>query len=129
MSAQFMQAGAQSISWVAHTVQACSQAAQASMQACSTDMSIIAMSGIDSMFLDMAPIIIASIAHRSLRRGRRAGHPPGARLTPARTGVDGRGTLTRRCANVNPVDGAEGWWEARRAIDPSRRGASYEWRR
>jgi hypothetical protein len=36
------------------------------MQACSTDMSIIAMSGIDSMFFDMAPIIIESIVFRSL---------------------------------------------------------------
>ncbi|MFS0910427.1 hypothetical protein AB3M89_01460 [Microbacterium sp. 179-I 3D2 NHS] len=66
MSAQFMHAGAQSISWVEHTVQACSQAAQASMHACMTDMSIIAMSGIDSMLFDMAPIIIESIAHRFL---------------------------------------------------------------
>ncbi|GED37803.1 MULTISPECIES: hypothetical protein [Microbacterium] len=66
MSAQFMQAGAQSISCVEHTVQACSQAAHASMHACMTAMSIICMSGIDSMFFDMAPIIIESIAHRFL---------------------------------------------------------------
>ncbi|MER7523026.1 hypothetical protein [Microbacterium oxydans] len=66
MSAQFMQAGAQSISCVEHTVQACSQAAHASMHACMTAMSIICMSGIDSMLFDMAPIIIESIAHRFL---------------------------------------------------------------
>ncbi|GAA2945368.1 hypothetical protein GCM10010458_33410 [Microbacterium luteolum] len=52
-----------------HTVQACSQAEHASMHACRTDMSIMAMSSvIDSMFFDMAPIIIESIAHRFLRR-------------------------------------------------------------
>jgi hypothetical protein len=66
MSAQFMQAGEQSIICVEQTVHACSHAAHASMQACSTDMSIIAMSGIDSMFFDMAPIIIESIVFRSL---------------------------------------------------------------
>jgi len=65
MSAQFMHAGAQSIICVEQTVHACSHAEHASMHACMTDMSIIAMSGIDIMFLDMAPIIIESIAHRS----------------------------------------------------------------
>ncbi|WP_231880270.1 hypothetical protein [Microbacterium sp. H83] len=70
MSAQFMQAGAQSISCVEQTVHACSQAAHASMQACMTAMSIIAMSGIDSMLFDMAPIIIESIAHRFRHRTR-----------------------------------------------------------
>ncbi|MEU4015004.1 hypothetical protein AB0E56_07000 [Microbacterium sp. NPDC028030] len=64
MSAQFMHAGEQSIICVEHTVQACSHAAHASMHACMTDMSIICMSGIDSMLFDMAPIIIESIAHR-----------------------------------------------------------------
>ena len=68
MSAQFMQAGEQSIICVEHTVQACSQAEHASMQACMTDMSIIAMSGVDAMFSDIAPIIIESIAHRFRRR-------------------------------------------------------------
>ncbi|MDQ0728341.1 hypothetical protein [Microbacterium sp. W4I20] len=68
MSAQFMQAGAQSISWVEQTVHACSQAEHASMQACMTAMSIMSAFGIDSMFFDMAPIIIESIAHRFLRR-------------------------------------------------------------
>lgn len=47
------------------------------MQACITDMSIAAMSGIDIMFFDMAPIIIESIAHTAsvvgLSRGERAG--------------------------------------------------------
>ncbi|WP_243842135.1 hypothetical protein [Microbacterium hydrocarbonoxydans] len=71
MSAQFMQAGEQSIICVEQTTQACSQAEHASMHACMTDMSIIAMSGIDIMFFDMAPIIIESIAHRFRRR-----HPP-----------------------------------------------------
>jgi hypothetical protein len=66
MSAQFMHAGEQSIICVEHTVHACSHAAHASMHACMTDMSIIPMSGIDSMFFDMAPIIIESIAHRFL---------------------------------------------------------------
>ena len=66
MSAQFMHAGAQSIICVEHTVHACSHAAHASMHACMTDMSIICMSGIDSMLFDMAPIIIESIAHRFL---------------------------------------------------------------
>ena len=69
MSAQFMHAGAQSISCVEQTVQACSHAEHASMHACITDMSIIAMSSVsDSMFFDMAPIIIESIAHRFLLR-------------------------------------------------------------
>lgn len=67
MSAQFMHAGEQSIICVEQTVHACSQAAQASMHACMTAMSIIAMS-VDCMFFDMAPIIIESIAHRFRRR-------------------------------------------------------------
>ncbi|WP_311243780.1 hypothetical protein [Microbacterium sp. WCS2018Hpa-23] len=68
MSAQFMQAGEQSIIWVEHTVHACSQAEHASMHACMTDMSIMAMSGIDIMFERMAPIIIESISYRLRRR-------------------------------------------------------------
>ncbi len=103
MSAQFMHAGEQSIIWVEHTVHACSHAAQASIQACMTDMSIIAMSGIDSMFFDMAPIIIESIAHRFLGRVRGQDHPPGARLVPRGTRVDGLGTVTWSAAIVNPV--------------------------
>jgi DNA-binding NtrC family response regulator len=61
MSAQFMHAGAHDIIWVEHTVHACSQAEQASIQACMTDMSMASMPGIDIMSLDMAPIIIWSI--------------------------------------------------------------------
>lgn len=68
MSAQFMQAGEQSIICVEHTVHACSQAEQASIQACMTDMSIMAISGVDAMFSDIAPIIIESIAHRFRHR-------------------------------------------------------------
>ena len=58
MSAQFMHAGAHDIICVEHTVHACSQAEQASIQACMTDMSIACMPGIDIMSFDMAPIII-----------------------------------------------------------------------
>jgi hypothetical protein len=80
MSAQFMHAGAHDIICVEHTVHACSQAEQASIQACMTDMSMVSMPGIDIMSLDMAPIIIWSI-RRILPRGeRRAGGPPVARL-------------------------------------------------
>jgi hypothetical protein len=68
MSAQFMHAVEQSIIWVEHTVHACSQAEHASMHACITDMSIIAMSGIDIMFERIAPIIIESISYRLRRR-------------------------------------------------------------
>ncbi|WP_251049043.1 hypothetical protein [Microbacterium sp. ISL-103] len=68
MSAQFMHAGEQSIICVEHTVHACSQAEHASMHACMTAMSIFAMSGIDIMFVRMAPIIIESMFHRFLRR-------------------------------------------------------------
>ena len=53
MSAQFMHAGAQSISCVEQTVQACSQAAQASMHACIIAMSIAAKPSI---------IIMSSVA-------------------------------------------------------------------
>lgn len=80
MSAQFMQVTEQSIICVEHTVHACSQAEHASIHACMIDMSIIAMSGIDIMLFDIAPIIIESIAHhfRSLvSRTRLAAIPPG----------------------------------------------------
>jgi len=76
MSAQFMHAGAHDIIWVEHTVHACSHAEQASIQACSRDMSIVSMPGIDIMSFDMASIIMASISRTSLpsssslRRGR-----------------------------------------------------------
>lgn len=77
MSAQFMHAGAHDIICVEHTVHACSHAEQASIQACSTDMSIVLMPGIDIMSFDMASIIIASTADRpSSRNGQ--GRPPGA---------------------------------------------------
>jgi len=66
MSAQFMHAGAQSIIWVEHTVHACSQAEQASIQACITDMSIETMPGIDAMSFDMASIIMESISRSFL---------------------------------------------------------------
>ncbi|WP_460796622.1 hypothetical protein [Microbacterium sp. GXF0217] len=71
MSAQFMQAGAQSIICTEQTVQACSHAEHASMHACITDMSIMSMPGIDIMSFDMAPIIIESISHLALRGGSR----------------------------------------------------------
>ena len=94
MSAQFMHAGEQSIICVEHTVHACSQAEHASMHACSTDMSIAAMSGIDIIFSDIAPIIIESIAHRFPSSAAAEGesgqdHPPEARLVRASDGVDG----------------------------------------
>jgi hypothetical protein len=68
MSAQFMQAGPHDIICVEHTVHACSQAEQASIQACITDMSIMSIPGIDIMSFDMAFIIIESIG-RSFRFG------------------------------------------------------------
>jgi len=61
MSAQFMHAGAQSIIWVEQIVHACSQAEQASIHACMTDMSIFSIPGID--VFDIAPIIMESIPH------------------------------------------------------------------
>ncbi|MFD0791273.1 hypothetical protein ACFQ0P_12755 [Microbacterium insulae] len=63
MSAQFMHAGAHDIICVEHTVHACSHAEQASIQACSTAMSIVSMPGIDIMSFDMASIIMASMGH------------------------------------------------------------------
>jgi hypothetical protein len=61
MSAQFMHATLQSIICVEQTVQACSQAAHASMQACITDMSIISMPE-DFISDAIASIIIESMA-------------------------------------------------------------------
>ena len=68
MSAQFMHAGAHDIICVEHTVHACSQAEQASIHACMTDMSIMSMPGIDIMSFDMASIIIESISRSFLLR-------------------------------------------------------------
>jgi hypothetical protein len=65
MSAQFMHAGEQSIICVEHTVQACSQAEHASIQACMSDMSIIWLPGI-MPFIES--IIIASIESSSVHR-------------------------------------------------------------
>lgn len=61
MSAQFIQAGAQSISCVEQTVHACSHAAHASRHACIMSMSIAGMPSIDDISSDIAFIIIASI--------------------------------------------------------------------
>lgn len=61
MSAQFMHAVAHDIICVEQTTHACSQAEQASIQACIADMSIVCMPGIFMSF-DMASIIMASIA-------------------------------------------------------------------
>ncbi|TQK19316.1 hypothetical protein FBY40_1814 [Microbacterium sp. SLBN-154] len=60
MSAQFMHAGAQSIICAAHTVQACSQAAQASIHACMRSMSM----RVSPPIIDVEPI--ASIIMRSI---------------------------------------------------------------
>lgn len=78
MSAQFMQAGPHDIICVEHTVHACSQAEQASIHACITDMSIMSIPGIDIMSFDIAPIIIASIPRLASARRRVSGqeHPP-----------------------------------------------------
>lgn len=65
MSAQFMQADAHDISCVEHTVQACSQAEQASMHACIAFViagSMASIPGIDIMSCDIMSVIIASIA-------------------------------------------------------------------
>ena len=67
MSAQFMHAVAHDIICVEHTVHACSQAEQASIHACITDMSIDCIPGIDIMSFDMASIIIESISRSSHR--------------------------------------------------------------
>ena len=60
MSAQFMHAGAHDIIWVEHTVHACSQAEQASIHACMSDMSMVLIPGIDIASLDIMSIIIES---------------------------------------------------------------------
>jgi hypothetical protein len=86
MSAQFMHAGAHDIICVEHTVHACSQAEQASIQACSTDMSIVAMPGIDIMSFDMASIIMESICPPRFRVRPRAGVPACGQATRASGG-------------------------------------------
>lgn len=106
MSAQFMQAGEQSIICVEHTVHACSHAEHASMQACMADMSIAAMSGID--IFDIASIIIESISHRLLIGNSGQEHPPDARLDPDALRVDARFAFSRLPALVNPVAGLAG---------------------
>ncbi|WP_228479250.1 hypothetical protein [Microbacterium atlanticum] len=78
MSAQFMHAGAHDIICVEHTVHACSQAEQASIQACMTDMSMFSMPGMDAF--DMAPIIIWSICRHPSVTGGSGGQVP--RLSP-----------------------------------------------
>ena len=108
MSAQFMHDGEQSIICVEHTVHACSQAEHASMQACRTVMSIIAMSGIEVMFFDIASVIIESIAHRFRRRPRRAederARPPACRqASPQTIPRRWRGAMSRAGPLVNPV--------------------------
>jgi hypothetical protein len=75
MSAQFMHDGAQSIICIEH-VQACSQAAQASMQACITAASIAGISAIDIMSPAIASIILASISHRPSGHGERDARLP-----------------------------------------------------
>ncbi|EXJ52212.1 hypothetical protein AS96_05490 [Microbacterium sp. MRS-1] len=75
MSAQFMHDGAQPIICIEHTVQACSQAAQASMQACMTAASIAGISAID-ISPAIASIILASISHRPSGHGERDARLP-----------------------------------------------------
>jgi hypothetical protein len=83
MSAQFMHMGAHDIIWPSivcteQTVHACSQAEQASIQACMRSMSMPAIVSIDIMSLDIWSIIIASIPrHPSVDR--RGQVPPATR--------------------------------------------------
>jgi uncharacterized protein YjbJ (UPF0337 family) len=132
MSAQFMQAGAQSMSCVEHTVHACSHAEHASMQACSTDMSIAARSmvvasGAEVMFVRQASIIIESIAHRFRRRpqpGVRAGRTtrlwPTVAPDPVR--VDRRIVLSCAGSVVNPVVGSQAPCEGGSPVDRTMKG-------
>lgn len=80
MSAQFMHAAEQSGMCAEHTVHACSQAEQASIQACITIMSIVSMPGIDIMSFDMASIIVTSIDPPRFRLFGGQEHPPAARV-------------------------------------------------
>jgi methionine-rich copper-binding protein CopC len=95
MSAQFMQAVAHDIICVEHTVHACSQAEQASIQACMTAMSMPSMPGIDIMSFDMAPIIIASIRRFLPSPGRRADPPPCGHARPRPSRIEGPIRLDR----------------------------------
>jgi len=95
MSAQFMHAGAHDIICVEHTVHACSQAEQASIQACITDMSMVSMPGIDIMSLDMASIIMESIAAILPSPGRRADPPPCGHARPRNARIEGPDRLDR----------------------------------
>jgi len=95
MSAQFMQAVAHDIICVEHTVHACSQAEQASIQACMTAMSMLCMPGIDIMSFDMAPIIIASIRRFLPLPGRRADPPPCRHARPRPSRIEGPDRLDR----------------------------------
>lgn len=93
MSAQFMHAGAHDIICVEHTVHACSQAEQASIQACITDMSMVSMPGIDAF--DMASIIMESIAAILPSPGRRADPPPCGHARPRNARIEGPDRLDR----------------------------------
>lgn len=93
MSAQFMHAGAHDIPWVEHTVHACSQAEQASIQACMTDMSMVSMPGIDIMSFDMAPIIIASICRHPSVTGSAGRSPACGHGRPRRSRIEGADRL------------------------------------
>lgn len=95
MSAQFMHAVAHDIICVEHTVHACSQAEQASIQACMTAMSMLFMPGIDIMSFDMAPIIIASIRRILPLSGRRADPPPCGHARPRTPPIEGPIRLDR----------------------------------
>ena len=95
MSAQFMHAGAHDIICVEHTVHACSQAEQASIQACITDMSMVSIPGIDIMSFDMASIIMESIAAILPSPGRRADPPPCGHARPRNARIEGPDRLDR----------------------------------
>jgi methionine-rich copper-binding protein CopC len=95
MSAQFMHAGAHDIIWVEHTVHACSQAEQASIQACMTDMSMACMPGIDIMSFDMAPIIIWSICRHPSVTGSGGQSPACRQARPRSVAIKGPDRLVR----------------------------------
>lgn len=82
MSAQLMHVVAHDIIWVAHTVHACSHAAQASRQACTSAMSIVSVPGIDIMSFDMASFIMASIPHLASASEDGPARPPAAHARP-----------------------------------------------
>ncbi len=87
MSAQFEQAGAQSmgrpsIIWAEHTVHACSHAAHASMHACISAMSRSGMPSIDIISGVMASRIMASIRHPCSLDGAPGRRAPAAMVGP-----------------------------------------------